>query len=183
MYFGDEDDELWSEEGEDEVWWRQARDQEDDDDDLDDMLDDESDTAVDMIELDLSVDRKIVLSQMSLLGMKFDDSSIGAGFVLEAELLLFNHDYRSALVCARAGARFIDSLAASAIEMICMYQLGDRKRAHELMNTIEARFNDKGHGVSEMLTRKFFSTCEVIQFMPQLLGLLKQQQKSPPRRL
>jgi hypothetical protein len=90
----------------------------------------------------------------------------------EAELFLNRSDYRSALVGAiasdlvRGGPKSPSRLA---IETICLYQLGDRKTALALSESVATS------SLSPCLRERFVNTVEVLQFMPQLLSLLKQQ--------
>jgi hypothetical protein len=141
---------------------------------------DEEDSKIDMSEFDLSAERKIIFTKSSLVG-PIDD--LVPGLILEGELALGNGEYRSALVCSLAAQKLLSpatSDSCKVIEMICMYQLGDRHQAQLIMDSIDPVL------LSPFLKKKFLSTCEVIKFMPQLLGLLKQQThgdgSSRPRR-
>jgi hypothetical protein len=147
-----------------------------DDDFLDDFDDDDefltSNTSIDMAEIDRLAERKIVFHKSCLLGIQTVDFHIAA-LLVESELALNNHEYQSSLVSAKAAEKLAGETlgAATMIEMICVYQMGDRNRAVEIMNTVESNPPPKSQ-ISPFLMKKFSSTCEVLTFMPQLLSML-----------
>ena len=93
-------------------------------------------------------------------------------FLSEAELFLNNSDYESALVAAYAADICKPSIDRKAIETICLYQLGDRETAVK----ISSQVNPKNIQTA-FLKQRFVNTVEVLEFMPQLLGMLSQMGK------
>ena len=93
----------------------------------------------------------------------------------EAELHMQAYDYRQALICALAAGSVDESetvqLRRAMIQTICIYQLGDRKAACELKETLGDEFEQEC--VSDYLLKRYKGTCEVLGFMPDLLGMLQ----------
>ena len=156
MYMSDDEDEMFNDWGDNEMW------------DNDDMLNDMDDVQIDMDAVSESVDRKIKYHQACILGL-----ASGNSLMLEAELYLAAHDYSAALVCAIASDRLNgkETLSRKAISMICLYQLGNRRQALEIMEQYQDEVISSKE-VSVGLRKKFESTCEVLQFMPQLLDMI-----------
>lgn len=93
---------------------------------------------------------------------------------MEAEMLLFFHEYRSALIAGfAADARRTPRRAA--LETIALYQLGDKSAAMCIVEDHESQIISCP-SVSHVLKKKFLGTCEVLRFMPQLLAMLRAQQ-------
>ena len=96
----------------------------------------------------------------------------------EAELHMQAYDYRQALICALAASSADDSesvqLRTSMIQTICLYQLGDRTAACELKDNIGDYDQEC---VSDYLLKRYRGTCEVLGFMPDLLGMLQGMRK------
>ena len=165
MYTMSDDDE------EDDYFHDEPPFSEDDDQwDDDDLLMDNEDVFIDMEGVFESANRKVKYHFACTLG-----PTTGDGLMLEAELNLAVHDYSAALVCAIAYdlAKKRESLSRKAIEMICLYQMGDRGSAITIMNKFERIIIDSDH-VTVGLRNKFASTCEVLKFMPQLLDMIGQ---------
>ena len=124
---------------------------------------------VDLTEFEAMAQRKIIFHKTCKLGHSAD---LAALLMSEAELFLNNCDYKSALVAALAAnlaAADIDAFyhARKAIETIALYQLGDRKAAVATSKLVKAEKID-----SVYLRQRFENTVEVLEFMPQLLGML-----------
>ena len=97
-----------------------------------------------------------------------------ASLLTEAELHMQSYDYKQALTCALAAAS-VDltegvKLRSSMIQAISMYQLGDRKSAVGITEEIGEDFD--AELISDYLMKRYKGTCEVLGFMPDLLGLL-----------
>ena len=167
------------------MWGNHSEDDQDswfEEDDWSDMDDEDlmtSNSPVDMNEISNLVDRKIVFHRSCLLGTDSAEFDV-AGLLLESELALNNHDYKSSLICGLAAQKIANQPLAPTrlIEMICIYQLGDRDRAVTIMKEIATISKCQ---VSPYLMKKYTSTCEVLTFMPQLLDMLKAAEKKPPR--
>lgn len=135
-------------------------------------LEPEEDTegeTVDLKEFEIMAQRKITFHKTCSLGNIAD---LAALLMSEAELFLNNCDYKSALVAALAASQAaidIDSFyhPRKAIETIAVYQLGDRKAAVAISKLVKV---DKINSV--YLRQRFENTVEVLEFMPQLLGML-----------
>jgi hypothetical protein len=158
--------------------------------------DDEGDhgETVDLEQFLVSARRKLIFHRTCTLG-----PARAFSLQLEAELSLANHDFESALVCALAADLLLqeersrdnqsagkfninffnddENLAMQAVKMIAMYQLGDRDSAVDIMGSVEQRIANSPESVSVYLRNKFQATCEVLNFMPQLLSMLKQADK------
>lgn len=155
----------------------------------DDFSDDSSSVQLDLEYFARSANRKCMYHKACVLGPARSFS-----LQLEAELNLANHDFESALVCAMAASilrteersqeeKFsfaspndsptdMPDLSLIATQTICMYQLGDRDSAVDLMERWEHAIAGADH-VSGYLRKKFAATAEVLRFMPQLLSMLK----------
>ena len=173
-WFDDNPDDMWSDMDDEFLF-------ENEHDDDDDLL--TSNTSVNMSEIDRLADRKIVFHRSCMLGTTTIDFDIAA-LLLESELALNNHEYQASLICARAAEKLAENSLgpATMITMICVYQLGDRNLAVELMNEIQSNPPPNSQ-ISPFLMKKFASTCEVLTFMPQLLSMLQAADKRhPPRK-
>ena len=89
-------------------------------------------------------------------------------------------DYRSALVSAIAADMLISenhrSLRRSAIECICLYQLGNRSAAISIADRDETDIV-KSPQTSAYLKKRFVNTVEVLRFMPQLMSMLSTRRR------
>ena len=135
--------------------------------DGDDFLVDDIEEVVDVFEFEELAKKKLIFHLTCTVG-----SVCAAANILrsEAELFLNRSDFRAALISAIASdlAAGSPSNTRKAIETICLYQLGDRNAALRLSQDVEAG-NLSGH-----LKDRFVNTVEVLQFMPQLLQMLRQ---------
>jgi len=104
----------------------------------------------------------------------------GSALLTEAELHMLSYDYRQALICALAAGSVDESdgvqLRRAMIQTICMYQLGDRSAACLLKEEIGEEYDEEM--LSSYLAKRYRGTCEVLTFMPDLMGMLQGLAKS-----
>lgn len=160
------DDEDWFQ---DEDMWSDL----DEDEADDDLL--QSDSIVDMEEISELARRKVFFHRSCMIGGESTPDFDVTALLLEAELGINNHEYKPSLICAKAAEMVAGQRlsAARLIEMICLYQMGDRNGAEKLMHEIQSSSTSINKSeISPFLMKKFGSTCEVLTFMPQLLSML-----------
>ncbi|KAF4668747.1 asparagine-linked glycosylation protein [Perkinsus chesapeaki] len=127
----------------------------------------------------------VLANSLSIHGSSVDASI--DGLLIKGELAMQTYNYSMALSCSAAAQYLIAAsglgseatlIRANAIEMISAYQLGSRSAAVKIRDQLMEGFpgdSIKEAGMmSEYLFKRFAGTCEVLEMMPQLMGLLKQ---------
>ena len=131
---------------------------------------DENETKVDLGEYRESAWQRLYQHYVCSLGSSANPS---IALLTEAELHMQAADYRQALICALATESIDGSMVTRRmmIQLICIYQLGDRTAACELKETLGDDADESG--ISPYLYDRYKGTCEVLGMMPDLLSMLR----------
>ena len=130
-------------------------------------------TPIDLSKYREMARRKTAFHYACTLDNYLRDETLSNLFLSEAEMFLNNSDYESALVSLYAAAS-VPTTIRLAIETICLYQLGDREAAIGTSSQVK----DPNQIDSLFLRTRFLNTVEVLEFMPQLLGMLSQMKQN-----